>query len=380
MTGHPDPSMTIGLLEQLVAIPSVNPILAPHEGTGEQAIAEFACDWLTRHGLSARVEEVAAGRCNMVAEAGSGAGPALVLCGHLDTVGTDGMTIPPFEPRREGDRLYGRGAFDMKGGVAAVMAAAAGLFAEGLKGRLLVALVCDEEHGSIGAEAFAARYEADGAVITEPTGGELVVTHKGFVWADVVTRGTAAHGSRWDLGESAIARMGSVITAVETLVLIVLRERSAERVGPASMHAAMVEGGVGLSTYAPECRLKVERRTLPGERLDEVELEIVETVRAADPKAEVTFTFHRSPMVCDLDETVVTALSAAAEAAHGTPPILAGVGYWTDAAIFADAGIPTVLYGPGGEGAHAAVEWVDLPSVIDCARVLMDTARRFWQI
>jgi acetylornithine deacetylase len=369
-----------GLLAQLVRIPSVNPTLAPDEGEGERALAEFTCVWLSRHGLSSWMEEVAPGRMNTVARTGSGSGPTLVLCGHLDTVGTAGMTIPPFEPRCEGGRLFGRGSSDMKGGVAAVMTAAAALAAEGPRGNLLVALVCDEEYASIGAEAFAARHLADGCVITEPTGGGIVLAHKGFAWAEVRTRGVAAHGSRWDLGESAITRMGSVIGALDLFDREILRERRAELVGPASLHPALIEGGVGLSTYAPECTLKVERRTLPGEELEEVRRELEEVVRAADPQAELTVPFYRNPMRCNSDEPVVRALTAAAEADAGSPPMAAGVGYWTDAAVFADAGIPTLLYGPAGEGAHAAVEWVDLDSVAACARVLVDTARRFWQI
>jgi len=323
---------------------------------------------------------VAPGRMNTVARTAPERGPTLVLCGHLDTVGTAGMTIPPFQPRCEEGRLYGRGAYDMKGGVAAVMAAAVALAAGDRAGNLLVALVCDEEYASIGAEAFAARHPADGCVITEPTGGEVVLAHKGFVWAEVRTRGVAAHGSRWDLGESAITRMGPVIGALDRFDREVLRERKAELVGPASLHAAMVEGGVGLSTYAPECTLKVERRTLPGEEMEEVRRELEEVVRAADAQAGLTVTFQRSPMRCDPGEPVVQALTAAAGTESGSPPAVGGVGYWTDAAILADAGVPTLLYGPSGEGAHAAVEWVDLASVAACARVLVDTARRFWQI
>src|SRR5688572_2492857 len=260
---HLAPESVLSLLADLIRIPSVNPSIAPDEAQGEQAIADFACSWFSKNGVAARQEEAAPGRPNVVAEVGRGS-PALVLCGHLDTVGTAGMTIPPFEPRREGGRVYGRGSFDMKGGVAACMAAAAALAREGSSGRVLVALVADEEYESIGAADFVRRHRADGCILTEASAGQLVLAHKGFVWAEITTRGRAAHGSRFDLGVSAIARMGRIIAALDHFDAETLRARTAPLLGPASLHSSMVRGGVGLSTYAPDCSLSIERRTLPG--------------------------------------------------------------------------------------------------------------------
>src|SRR5262245_18832956 len=257
------------LLEQLVRVPSVNPTLFPDEAHGEAAIAAFACEWLGTRGVRAWTEEAAPGRPNAVAEVGEGAGPTVVLCAHLDTVGTAGMT-GPFEPRIEGDRLFGRGSCDMKSGVAACMAVAAAAAHEPCPGRLLLALVADEEFASIGAQAFVERHRADACILTEPSEGCLVLAHKGFVWARLTTRGRAAHGSRWDIGESAVARMGPVIAALDRHDQQVLRRRVHPLLGPASMHCAIVRGGVGLSTYAPECQLEIERRTLPGEPPEQV--------------------------------------------------------------------------------------------------------------
>jgi acetylornithine deacetylase len=265
----------------------------------------------------------------------------------------------------------------MKGSAAAVMAAAAALAQEGVKGQVLVALVADEEYASVGAADFVRRHRADGCILTEPSEGRLILGHKGFVWAEVVTKGRAAHGSRWDLGVSAIGRMGRVIAALERFDREELRGRVHPLVGPASMHCATVQGGTGLSTYAPECRLKVERRTLPGETPEQVAREIEEVVRGAGEEAEVKGFFDRPPLVCDRDSPVARCVREAASRVTGHPPEEAGVAYWMDAALFAEAGIPTVNYGPSGAGAHEAVEWVDLRSVVTCARVLVEAGRGF---
>lgn len=370
------PQTVVDLLSDLIRIPSVNPAIAPDEAHGEKAIADFACSWLTRHGVTARQEEAAPGRPNVVAEAGSGL-PALVLCGHLDTVGTAGMTIPPFEPRREGGRIYGRGSFDMKGGVAACMAAAAALTREAFQGRVLVALVADEEYESIGAADFVRRHRADGCILAEASAGQLVLAHKGFVWADIITRGRAAHGSRFDLGVSAIARMGRIIAALDRFDAETLRARTSPLVGPASLHGSLIHGGVGLSTYAPECTLSVERRTLPGESADKVADELRQVIREAGEEAEVQIRTSRGPLDTPSDSNLARAVRDSVEAVTGAVPPDAGVAHWMDSAIFADVGIPAVNYGPVGEGAHEAVEWVDADSVVACARVFVETARRY---
>ena len=371
------PAAVLDVLQNLVRIPSVNPTLVPEEAHGEAAVAAFARDWLARQGVKAWLEEAAPGRPNAVAEVGVGGGPTLVLCAHLDTVGTAGMTIPPFDPRLESGKVFGRGSYDMKGSVAAVMSAAATLARTGLRGRVLVALVVDEEYASVGASDFVRRHPADACILTEPSEGRLILGHKGFVWAELVAAGRAAHGSRWDLGVSAIGKMGRIIAALERFDQEVLRKRLHPLVGPASMHCALVQGGTGLSTYAPECRLKVERRTLPGETPDQVVRELEEVARQAGEEAEVRCLFDRSPLLCDREAAVARCLRDAVHAATGSSPAEAGVAYWMDAAIFAAAGMPTVNYGPSGGGAHEAVEWVDLDSVLTCARILADAARRF---
>lgn len=366
------------LLEDLVRTPSVNPTLAPEESQGEAAVAERARRWFAAHGIDAVLEEVAPGRPNLIAQVGANQGATLVLCGHIDTVSAKDMEIAPFQPRLENGRLYGRGSYDMKGGVAAAMAAAASLADADLKGRLRVALVVDEEHSSLGADHFVAHHpDADGCIITEPTEGRLILTHKGFVWSEIVTRGIAAHGSRWDLGVSAIGKMGRVICELERFDREELRGREHPELGPASLHCALIEGGAGISTYAPHCRLQVERRTLPGESPQLVLAEMERAVHNAGEEATVNTSFHRTPLVCDPEAEVARCLREAVAAVTGAQPVETGVAYWTDAAIFHAAGIPALNYGPAGAGAHGAVEWVDLDSVVTCAQVLAKSARRF---
>jgi acetylornithine deacetylase len=355
----------------------VNPTIAPGEGHGEQDVAEAARDWLMDHGVKAWLEEAAPGRPNCVAEVGEGDGPTLILCAHLDTVGTAGMAIPPFEPAIEGGRLYGRGSYDMKGSAGAIMAAAVALAQSPLAGRVVLALVADEEDASAGAVHFVGRHRGDACIVTEPSDRSLVLAHKGFVWIEVTTRGVAAHGSRWDLGVSAIGKMATLVSAVEQFDRNELRGRAHPLVGPASAHCAQIDGGVGWSTYAPECRLRIERRTIPGETPEQVMREIEDLARRSGGDAQVRLVFERPPLVTDPDAPIVRRVREAAAHVTGEAAREIGVSYWMDAAIFAAAGIPTVNYGPAGEGAHAAVEWVEIDSLVITARVVAETASTF---
>jgi len=364
------------LLLDLVRIDSQNPSLVP-SSSGECEIAEFCVDWMKRRGIDAWIDEVAPGRCNAVARIGGGDGPRLALCAHLDTVSVEGMVENGLQPRIEDGKLYGRGAYDMKCGVAAIMAALEELTQSPPRGTVYAALVCDEEYASIGAADFVRRYPCDACIVTEPSEGRLIVAHKGFVWVEIETRGVAAHGSRWQDGRSAIAAMGRIVAAIDEHDRTVLRGTQHPLLGPASMHCAMIEGGDGWSTYAPRCVLRVERRTLPGETPASVIDELREVIAKAGEDAEVREVLSRSPLECPADSRIAAAVRAAAADVTGSDPETAGVGYWMDAAIFADAGAETVDYGPAGAGAHGAVEWVDIESVRTCARVIADAARRY---
>ena len=370
-------TQVLEILQELIRTPSVNPSIAPDEGHGEEAIAKVARQWLEAKGLKSWLEEAAPGRPNALAEVGAGEGPTVVFCAHLDTVGTAGMTIPPFEPTLEGDRVYGRGSYDMKGSAAAVMVAAATIKREDFPGKVLVALVADEEYASIGAQDFVNRHKADACVLTEPSEGRLILAHKGFVWAEIVTKGRAAHGSRWDLGISAIAKMAKIISALEQFDQQQLRGRTHPLVGSASQHCSLIRGGSGLSVYAEECTLQVERRTLPGETPESVMAELEDVIQSTGEDGQLRIVLHRPPLICDANAKIANSVKAAAVSVTGQIPEIAGVSYWMDAALFATASIPTVNYGPIGAGAHEAVEWVDINSVVTTAQVLVETAWTF---
>jgi acetylornithine deacetylase len=360
------------LLAGLVAIDSINPDLVPG-GAGEADVAAFAAAWLERAGLDVAVEAAAAGRPNVVARVpGSGGGRSLLLNAHMDVVGVEGMT-DPFLPRIDSGRLYGRGGFDMKGGLAAIMLAAARVAGAGLRGDVIVTAVCDEEYASIGSEAIAARVPADAAIVTEPTGLDVCIAHKGFLWLEIETAGVAAHGSRPDLGVDAIAAMGGVLTGLQRLAGELAAGRSHPLVGPGSIHASRIEGGRELSSYPDRCVLAVERRTIPGETREQVERELRELAAGAT----VRTTFERAPFEVDPGAGIVTAVRRHAAAALGHEPAVIGMGAWMDAAVLSAAGIPTVVFGPTGAGAHATTEWVDIASVGACADVIEAVAREF---
>lgn len=365
-------------LALLVSTPSENPALSSADTAGESQIAGVIVDWCSRHNIETWLEEAAPGRPNVVARVGSGKDPVLVLCGHTDTVSGAGMATAPFTPRIEDGRLYGRGSYDMKGGVAAILCALAELAVDPPPGTVLGAFVVDEEYASLGAFDFAARHPAHACILTEPSEGELIIAHKGFVWLEIETRGIAAHGSRWDLGRSAVADMGRVITVLGTFDQDVLRARTHPLTGPASLHCAVVEGGQGWSTYAAQCTLRVERRTIPGESVDDVVAEIrgvIDDAGVADVAVRVLL--DRAPLEVDPSSGIATCVAHAVTAVTGRRPDMCGVAYWMDAAVFAAAGTPAVNYGPTGGGAHAAEEWVDLGSVERTAAVLTLAARAF---
>jgi len=367
-----------GLTARLVAIDSVNPSLVDG-GAGEGEIAAFVAGWAREHGLVAEVLEETAGRPTVLVRApGIGHGSDLLLCGHLDTVNVEDMT-DPHTPRIDGDRLYGRGAYDMKAGVAAALIACREAAALGLAGDVIVAAVADEEHASLGVQEALRGLRAGAAIVTEPTELELIVAHKGFVWAEVEVTGRAAHGSRPQLGVDAIVKAGPVLTALGELDEA-LGARTHALLGRGSVHASVIEGGVELSSYPARCAVGLERRTLPGETAADVEAELdalLDRCRAADPAldADRRVLLAREPFEVARDARVVTAVSAAAKAVLGAPPAIGGASYWADAAFIAAAGIPTVMFGPGGEGAHAVEEWVSIADTAAVARTLVAAAR-----
>ena len=366
-------SDVVELASQLVAIESINPDLGTG-GSGELEIARFVAGWCKRAGLETTLSEPRPGRANVVAVArGSGGGRSLMLNAHMDTVGVTGMT-DPFVPRLEGGRLHGRGSQDMKGSLAACMVTAAEATRRGLRGDVVLTAVADEEFASIGTEAVAATLTADAAIVTEPTELRLAVAHRGFVHLEVVVHGRAAHGSRPDLGIDAIAKMGRVLVEIEELDRRLRSNPTHPRVGSGSVHASLVEGGQEFSSYPARCVLQAERRTIPGESAELAEQELREIVARAgegDPdfSAEVRAPISRQPFEVDEDSEIVQLVRRHATSILGGGSELVGVPFWADSALLAAAGIPTVVFGPIGEGLHTEVEWVDVASLERCVEI-----------
>ncbi|HEX6123507.1 MAG TPA: ArgE/DapE family deacylase, partial [Ktedonobacterales bacterium] len=345
------------LLAELVRINSTNPDLVA-DGAGERAIARYIATWAEHHGLEAHLVEPTPGRPSVVVVArGTGGGSSLLLNGHIDTVGVAGMT-DPFSARIEDDKLYGRGAYDMKGGVAAALWAAAQAQKRGLRGDVIVTCVADEEVASLGTQAVLATWRADAAIVTEPTALDLCVAHKGFVWLEVDVHGRAAHGSRPDLGVDAIAQAGPILSGIQDLDRRLRASAGHPLLGTGSIHVSLIRGGQEMSSYPEACAIGIERRTIPGETVAQVEAELRATLDAAGQhdatfRASARTTLVRDPFEAPPDAEIVALVRRHAASVTGEERRLYGDTPWMDAAFLSAANIPTVVFGPGGAGAHA---------------------------
>ncbi|AFZ69435.1 ArgE/DapE family deacylase [Deinococcus peraridilitoris] len=371
----------VSLLDMLVRIDSINPSLVPG-GAGEANIARALAQLLTQQGVKVELDEAAPGRTSVIATVkGRGGGRALMLNAHLDTVGVSGMTAP-FTPRIEHGRMYGRGTYDMKGALAACILALLSARGVDLRGDVILTAVADEEHASLGMQSVLTRVTADAAIVAEPTGLQLCTAHKGFTWHEITTHGRAAHGSRADLGVDAISHMGRVLVALEQLNRNLQQRAAHPLLGHASLHASLIDGGQELSSYPERCTLRLERRTLPGESVTQIEAELKDLLAdlgAQDPtfQAELKLTLAREPFSTPPTAEISRHLLEQAERILGRAPAKVGQGFWMDAALIAASGIPTIVFGPDGSGAHATEEWVDLDSLRACTDILTATIRVF---
>ena len=374
----------LGLLSRMIEIESINPSLSQN-GNGENRLARFLGEYMESFGLNVHYQEIAAGRTNVIGTLkGIGGGKSLMFNGHLDTVGVEGMQISPFEPAFEDGKLYGRGSMDMKSGVAAQIIATRQLKESGkqLAGDVIVACVADEEYLSIGTEALIKEFSADAAVVTEPTNLEIMIAHKGFVWIKVQVEGKAAHGSRPEEGIDAIMKAGHVLHALDQWNSTKLSQQQHPLLGRASLHASIISGGTEISIYPAQCTIELERRTLPGENLSSVSQEIetvLTSLKEKDKQLQTSFEcyFERKPLETPPEAPIVKILGKHYADILNKPVKHKGIAFWTDAALLAEAGIPTVVFGPTGEGLHSAVEYVEFESVVQTAEILNRLALDF---
>lgn len=378
----PAASELIALLRDLVQIESVNPDLIPG-ASGEEKLAIFIAEWARQAGLEATLQPLEPGRANVIVHVpGSGGGKTLMLNGHIDTVGLTGMD-EPFSAKIEGSRLYGRGAYDMKAGVAACLITARRVQALKLRGDLIITAVADEEVASKGTQAIIHeldRWRPDAVIVTEPTELELATAHKGFQWFSIETTGVAAHGSRPQLGVDAIMKMGKVLAMLDQYDQQLRTHTTHPLLGTGSAHASLIQGGQEMSSYPAACTLQLERRSLPGESANAVQHEL-QALLDQCARQDRSFQARLSPLLArdafesDLASPFVQLCQQQLARITGKAAQPTGVSFWADSALFAAAGIPTVLLGPIGAGAHGSVEWVDLDSAQRCVEVYTAVAQ-----
>ena len=372
----------VALARALIQIDSRNPALAPDsagEGECARALAAVLDDW----GFVVDVTETPPGRPNVVARLGPSDSPALMLNGHLDVVGVEGMTHEPFAANVRGTRIYGRGSADMKGGLAAMCAAAAAGVSSGARRQIVIAAVVDEEWESLGMRALiASGVRADAAIITEPTRLAICPAHRGFAWFDVSLRGRAAHGSRYDIGVDAITHAGLLLAQLDQLEQTRDSGPRHPLLGRGSLHASKIHGGVGMSTYPEQCDLAIERRTLPGESTEKALLEITDAcarVKAKHPTFDATVTLTTAQLPSEVlpEAPIVRRLRGALER-ENMPVRIEGFSAWTDAALLNEAGIPAICFGPGDISlAHAAEEFVPVEEIDLATRALTRVVREW---
>ena len=358
----------INLLDELVRINSVNSTLS--RGPGEYEIAEFIRHHLDALELRPQIQTIAPGRNNVIAVV-SGTNPAksLLLNGHLDTVSVEGMD-DPFRLRQEGDRLFGRGTYDMKGSLAVMLLLAEYFTRHPPPLDIILTFVADEEDKSLGMDYLVENWLCDvssrpsGAIYLEPTEENIGVCHKGFTWYELEVAGRAAHGSRPEEGIDAILPLRSALDELNKIQSELLNRPSDLLLGHGTIHSSIIAGGTELSVIPSRSQLQWERRTLPGESRRELELELERTVQAVENHpGEHTVKgrelFRRPPYRVPDDAEILSRLRRASPQSS-----LVGFSFWADSALAGEAGIPSVLFGPIGHGAHAIDEWVSLKSLL----------------
>ena len=373
---------TIPILKDLIQINSVNPTLVAG-GDGEKEIVRYLSEIFQREGVQYEIQYIGADRFNLVARvSGKKGGPRILLNGHLDTVGVAGM-VTPFEAREIEGKIYGRGSQDMKGGLAAGVATLLALSQnrERFTGEVVLAAVADEEDRSLGTEYFLQHQPKeepfDFCIVLEPTDLKVCTAHKGFAWLEVTVYGKAAHGSRPKEGIDAIRHMGQVLEQLDQLDNRLQSNPLHSLLGSGSLHSSLIEGGREWSSYPDRCVLKYERRTVPPEDEETIRAEldgILNKLALAVPdfRAESQLIFSRAPLQQDRKHPLISQFHRQAVRHFSELADWGTVSFWTDAALIAEAGIPSVVFGPRGAGLHSLEEYVIASDVIACAKLLYD--------
>lgn len=369
------------LLMDVISINSMNPSMT-EEGVGENQLAEYLGTYFQKLGLEVSYQQTE-GRKNIIAVLqGAGNGKSLILNAHTDTVGREGMENP-FTPEIKEGRIYGRGAYDMKGGLVSILLAIKELVTSGkrLTGDLIFAGVVDEEYASIGTEALVADYSADAAILCEPTDMRVVIANKGFSWIKMTVFGKASHGSKPHLGIDAIDQARKVMNAFHQMQQEFNKNKH-QYVGTPAIRISKIEGGLGLSTVADQCTLYIERRTLPHMKQQDVQKELEDVIQQlksedSDFDAEFEFIIFRGGLELSEDELIVKVLKSNHQEITKSVPEISGEPWWMDSALMGEHGIPTVVIGPTGDGAHAKIEYVEINSVVTLANILEKTVIEF---
>lgn len=386
-----DHDSVVRFTRDLVRIDSVN---RPDAQGGEAEAAAAVVAWMRSVGWEPVVEEVAPGRPNVIARIEGGlAGPTLLFEGHTDVV-TEGdrseWTVDPFGADVVDGRIYGRGAADMKGGVSAMLHAIAAVADAGpFPGTILVAVLCDEEELMLGVHDFVRRGHADGvdgAIVCEPEGGEVCTTQKGALRIRIDAEGKMAHGAMPHQGRNPLAALGRLVPAIEELEAELQEAYGAHPhlglpyVTPTHLHAGSIEQ---MNVIPREAVLSLDVRTIPGIDHDDVHRRLSELVEPISAELGVDLRISRLVDRCStetaVDDPVVRAVVAAHREVTGETPVYGGVPGSTDGTIlWRDAGIPVVVYGPGGKWiAHQADEYVEIAELTRSADVYVAAALRF---
>ncbi|KAH0533407.1 hypothetical protein TsFJ059_001981 [Trichoderma semiorbis] len=374
----------VELTQTLVRINSANPSMGSIPGPGETAVARYITAWMEHRDIETHWIEPTPGRPSVIGVArGSGGGKSLMLNGHIDTVTLVGYEGDPLNGDIIDGKLYGRGAADMKCGIAAAMVTLANAKQQGLNGDVIFTGVADEEFESIGTQqVLEAGWRADGAIVSEPTNMDILYAHKGFVWFEVDIHGLASHGSRYDLGIDAICKAGYFLVELDKHASNLTAQTGDSVLGPGSIHASIINGGEEVSSYPALTRIQLERRTVNGETPETVTKELKTILdglveKVPDFKYTLRTTFNRSSFKAALDHPFSQLIRKHASIMLGEEPVISGAPYWTDSALLADAGIPTLLWGPKGEGLHGKLEYADVESIKQVTETLTAIAVEF---